>query len=59
MGSVAAGFRGADHGRWPPSSGAGRLSGSADVYGGAGHMGHAYEPVKGNELPGRVGDARG
>jgi hypothetical protein len=52
MGSVAAKFRGSNQ---PPMP---AFVGLADTWKndvwGAGHMGHAYEPVKGNELPGRL-----
>ncbi len=52
MGSVAARFRGANAPAMPAFVG---LADSwlADVWG-AGHMGGAFEPVKGNELPGRL-----
>jgi hypothetical protein len=52
MGSVAAKFRGPNHPDLPAFVG---LADSwiADVWG-AGHMGGAYEPVKGNELAGRL-----
>jgi hypothetical protein len=52
MGSVAAKFRGANARGMPAFVGLAD-SWKADVYG-AGHMGHAFEPVKGNELPGRL-----
>ena len=52
MGSVAAKFRGANAPAMPAFVGLAD-SWKADVYG-AGHMGHAFEPVKGNELPGRL-----
>jgi len=52
MGSVAARFRGANDRHMPAFVG---LANSlrADVWG-AGHMGPTYEPVNGNELPGRL-----
>ncbi len=52
MGSVAAKFRGSNAPPMPAFVGLAD-SWKADVYG-AGHMGSAYEPVKGNELPGRL-----
>jgi hypothetical protein len=52
MGSVAAKFRGANAAGMPAFLGLAD-SWKADVWG-AGHMGSAYEPVKGNELPGRL-----
>jgi hypothetical protein len=52
MGSVAAKFRGANAPGMPAFVGLAD-SWRADVWG-AGHMGHAFEPVKGNELPGRL-----
>jgi hypothetical protein len=52
MGSVAARFRGANVASMPAFVGLAD-SWKADVWG-AGHMGGAYEPVKGNELPGRL-----
>ncbi|MBN9120914.1 MAG: DUF1501 domain-containing protein, partial [Planctomycetes bacterium] len=52
MGSVAAKFRGANAPAMPAFVGLAD-SWKADVYG-AGHMGHAFEPVKGHELPGRL-----
>jgi hypothetical protein len=52
MGSVAAKFRGANAPAMPAFVGLAD-SWKADVWG-AGHMGHAFEPVKGNELPGRL-----
>jgi hypothetical protein len=52
MGSVSAKFRGANAPALPAFVGLAD-SWKADVYG-AGHMGHAFEPVKGNELPGRL-----
>lgn len=57
MGSVAAKFRGANVPGMPGFVG---LADSwvADVYG-AGHMGSAFEPVKGNELPGRLALPKG
>lgn len=52
MGSVAAKFRGPNVPAMPAFVGLAD-SWKADVYG-AGHMGHAFEPVKGSELPGRL-----
>jgi uncharacterized protein (DUF1501 family) len=52
MGSVAAKFRGPNAAAMPAFVGLAD-SWKADVYG-AGHMGTAFEPVKGNELPGRL-----
>ncbi len=52
MGSVAAKFRGANVPPMPAFVGLAN-SWQADVWG-AGHMGNAFEPVKGNELPGRL-----
>jgi hypothetical protein len=52
MGSVAVKFRGANAPAMPAFVGLAD-SWKADVWG-AGHMGSAYEPVKGNELPGRL-----
>lgn len=52
MGSVAAKFRGSNAPPMPAFVGLAD-SWKADVYG-AGHMGSAFEPVKGNELPGRL-----
>jgi hypothetical protein len=52
MGSVASKFRGANAPAMPAFVGLAD-SWKADVWG-AGHMGSAYEPVKGNELPGRL-----
>jgi hypothetical protein len=52
MGSVAAKFRGSNAPPMPAFIGLAD-SWKADVYG-AGHMGSAFEPVKGNELPGRL-----
>lgn len=57
MGSVAAKFRGPNAPGMPAFVGLAD-SWKADVYG-AGHMGAAYEPVKGNELPGRLALAPG
>jgi hypothetical protein len=57
MGSVAAKFRGSNVSAMPPFIGLAD-SWKADVYG-AGHMGTAYEPVKGNELPGRLALPKG
>ncbi|HLW64753.1 MAG TPA: DUF1501 domain-containing protein, partial [Gemmataceae bacterium] len=52
MGSVAAKFRGPNAASMPAFIGLAD-SWKADVWG-AGHMGSAFEPVKGNELPGRL-----
>jgi hypothetical protein len=52
MGSIAAKFRGANLPGMPPFVGLAD-SWKADVWG-AGHMGGLYEPIKGNELPGRL-----
>ncbi|HTU23236.1 MAG TPA: DUF1501 domain-containing protein [Gemmataceae bacterium] len=52
MGSVAAKFRGPNAPAMPAFVGLAD-SWKADVWG-AGHMGSAFEPVKGNELPGRL-----
>ncbi|MBI2805035.1 MAG: DUF1501 domain-containing protein [Planctomycetes bacterium] len=52
MGSVAARFRGTNSFPMPAFVGL-APSWRADVWG-AGHMGHPYEPVKGDELPGRL-----
>ena len=52
MGSVAAKFRGPNAPAMPAFVGLAD-SWKADVWG-AGHMGPAFEPVKGNELPGRL-----
>jgi hypothetical protein len=52
MGSVAARFRGSNRSPMPAFVGL-AASWHADVWG-AGHMGRAYEPVKGDELPGRL-----
>src|SRR5439155_7330614 len=52
MGSVAAKFRGANAAAMPAFVGLAD-SWKADVWG-AGHLGGAFEPVKGNELPGRL-----
>ncbi|HVK16950.1 MAG TPA: DUF1501 domain-containing protein [Fimbriiglobus sp.] len=52
MGSVAAKFRGANAPGMPAFLGLAD-SWKADVWG-AGNMGSEYEPVKGNELPGRL-----
>jgi hypothetical protein len=52
MGSVAAKFRGPNAPAMPGFVGLAD-SWKADVWG-AGHMGAAFEPVKGNELPGRL-----
>ncbi len=57
MGSVAAKFRGSNAPPMPAFIGLAD-SWKADVYG-AGHMGSAFEPVKGNELPGRLAMAPG
>lgn len=57
MGSVVARFRGSN---WSPMPAFVGLANSwkADVWG-AGHLGAAYEPVKGHELPGRLALPRG
>ena len=52
MGSVVAKFRGPNVPAMPAFVGLAD-SWKADVYG-AGYMGHAFEPVKGSELPGRL-----
>jgi hypothetical protein len=52
MGSVAAKFRGSNQAPMPAFVGLVNQW-RADVWG-AGHMGSSYEPVKGNELPGRL-----
>lgn len=52
MGSVAARFRGPNVAAMPAFVGL-APSWKADVWG-AGHMGSAFEPVKGDELPGRL-----
>jgi hypothetical protein len=52
MGSVAAKFRGSNVPAMPAFVGLAD-SWKADVWG-AGHMGSAFEPVKGSELPGRL-----
>ena len=52
MGSVVAKFRGPNAPSMPAFVGLAE-SWKADVYG-AGHMGSAFDPVKGNELPGRL-----
>ena len=52
MGSVAAKYRGSNAPPMPAFVGLADYW-KADVYG-AGHMGSAFEPVKGNELPGRL-----
>jgi hypothetical protein len=52
MGSVVARFRGANRPPMPAFVGLAK-SWSADVWG-AGHMGRTFEPVKGDELPGRL-----
>jgi hypothetical protein len=57
MGSVAARFRGPNAPAMPAFVGLAD-SWAADVWG-AGHMGRAFEPVKGNELPGRLALAGG
>jgi len=57
MGSVAAKFRGANAPAMPAFVGL-APSWKADVWG-AGHMGSAYEPVKGDELAGRLALATG
>jgi hypothetical protein len=57
MGSVAARFRGPNAPAMPAFVGL-APSWKADVWG-AGHMGQAFEPVKGDELPGRLALAAG
>jgi hypothetical protein len=57
MGSVAAKFRGPNVPNLPAFIGLAD-SWKADIWG-AGHMGSLYEPVKGNELPGRLALASG
>jgi hypothetical protein len=57
MGSIAAKFRGANRPGMPPFVGLAE-SWAADVWG-SGHMGHEFEPVKGNELPGRLALPKG
>lgn len=52
MGSVAARFRGSNRSPMPAFVGLAD-SWRSDIWG-AGHMGNAFEPVKGNELPGRL-----
>jgi len=52
MGSIAAKFRGSNNPPMPAFVGL-APSWGADV-GGAGHIGSNFEPVKGNELPGRL-----
>src|SRR5262249_2459378 len=52
MGSIAARFRGPNAPAMPAFVGL-APSWKADVWG-AGHMGTTYEPVKGDELPGRL-----
>lgn len=52
MGSVAARFRGANQSPMPAFVGLADKWRS-DIWG-AGHMGNTYEPVKGDELPGRL-----
>ncbi|MBI3821154.1 MAG: DUF1501 domain-containing protein [Planctomycetes bacterium] len=52
MGSVAAKLRGSNNFPMPAFVGL-APSWRADVWG-AGHMGHEFEPVKGDELPGRL-----
>jgi hypothetical protein len=52
MGSIAAKFRGPNAPAMPAFVGLADKW-KSDVHG-AGHMGHAYEPVKGDELPGRL-----
>ncbi len=52
MGSVAAKFRGSNQAPMPAFVGLAN-SWRADVWG-AGHMGANFEPLKGNELPGRL-----
>jgi hypothetical protein len=57
MGSIAAKLRGSNDPHLPAFVGLAN-SWRADVWG-AGHMGNAYEPVKGNELAGRLSLPRG
>jgi hypothetical protein len=57
MGSVAAKFRGSNDPELPAFVGLAD-SWASDVWG-AGHMGNAYEPVKGNELQGRLSMPKG
>src|ERR1019366_9968150 len=57
MGSVAARFRGSNHIPMPAFVGL-APSWRADVWG-AGHMGRAYDPVQGDELPGRLAPPNG
>ncbi len=57
MGSVAAKFRGPNAPEMPAFVGLAD-SWKADIWG-AGHLGHNFEPVKGNELPGRLALATG
>lgn len=52
MGSIAAKFRGPNDPQMPPFVGLAD-SWAADVWG-AGHMGTQFNPLKGNELPGRL-----
>jgi hypothetical protein len=52
LGAVAARFRGSNNPPMPAFVGL-APSWRADVWG-AGHMGHAYEPINGLELPGRL-----
>ncbi len=57
MGSIAAKFRGANRPGMPPFVG---LADNwvSDVWG-AGHMGQTFQPLKGNELPGRLAMPKG
>ena len=57
MGSIAARFRGPNVPGMPPFIGLAD-SWKADVWG-AGHMGGPFEPIKGNELPGRLAMPQG
>jgi len=57
MGSVAAKFRGPNRPEMPAFVGLAD-SWAADVWG-AGHMGHEFQPLKGNELPGRLAMPKG
>src|SRR5262245_56762328 len=57
MGSIAARFRGANDPSLPAFVGLAD-SWKSDVWG-AGHMGHEFEPLSGNELPGRLAMPQG
>jgi hypothetical protein len=52
MGSIAAKFRGPNNPQMPAFVGLAE-SWTSDVWG-AGHMGHEFDPLRGNELPGRL-----